>query len=96
MDLLQALALPVQAPTPPVAGFFEPAQEISRDELVAVRVTVGQTHDAFTMAEQFPEPTPIESWVVQFSGMDLRQITRQGFRPLPILLPQPSTLGQSF
>ena len=96
MDLRQALPLPVQAPAPPVAGFFDPTQEIHRDELVAVRITVGQPHNTFTMAEQFPKPTPIEGWVVQFSGMNLRQITRQGFRPLPILLPQPSTLGLSF
>src|SRR5437773_1431828 len=46
MDLRQTLGLPAQAP--PVAGFFDPAQEIRRDEFVAVWVTVGQPHNKYT------------------------------------------------
>src|SRR5512134_96065 len=96
MHLRQTLTLPVQAPAPPVTGLFDPAQEIRRDEFVAVWVTVGQPHNALAVADQLPEPTPIESRIAPLSGMDLRQVARQGYRPFSILFPERSAFGQSF
>src|SRR5262245_12639578 len=96
MHLRKTLGLPSQAPAPPVAGFFDSAQEIRRDELVAIRVTIGQPHDAFAMADQLPEPALIEGGVALLSGMDLRQVTCQGYRSFSILLLEPSAFGHSF
>ena len=96
MHLRQTLGLPAKAPAPPVAGFFDPAQEIRRDELIAVRVTVGQPHNTLAVADQFPKPTPIERRIPPFSAMNLRQVACQSYRPLSILLPEPSAFGQSF
>ena len=96
MDLRQTRGHPAQAPAPPIAGFLDPAQEIRRDELIAVWVTVGQPHNTLAVADQFPKPTTVEIRVPPFPGMNLRQVACQSYRPLSILFPEPSAFGQSF
>jgi hypothetical protein len=48
------------------------------------------------VADQFPKPTPIETRIVLFSGMNLGQIPGQSDRPLSILFSEPAAFGQSF
>ena len=96
MDLRQPLCLSAQAPAPPVAGFFDAAQEIFRDELEALGVAVGQPHNAFAVADQFPKPTPIQGGIAPLSGMDLRQIPGQRDGSLSILFPEHPGFGQPF
>src|SRR5215467_2272052 len=95
MHLRQTLGLPAKSPAPPVAGFFDAPQEIRRDELIAIRVTVGQPHNTLAVADQLTKATLIERRVPPLFAMNLRQVACQSHCPLSILFPEPSAFGQS-
>ena len=88
--------LTAQSPAPGITGDFDALQQLLRDETIAMRITVGQSHDTFAVAEQFAQAAAIELRISALHAVNGRQIVSQRLCPLPVQRGRPGCVRQSF
>ena len=78
MDLRQPARSQAQAPSPAIASLFNRPQQILGDEAEWDGIAIGQPHDAFTMADKFPQSTAVQVRLSSFGPMDRHKIVHKG------------------
>src|SRR3569832_1043121 len=94
MDLSKPPRPPLKAPSPDDAALFDLFQELGSDEAVFRRVAVDQSHNALSMADQFPDAPHIEPGIGSGKAMDLGQIIAENVGPGAIDLGEDAPLPQ--
>ena len=77
----EAVRAMLDAPAPFDTGQLYLFEELLIDKLKGERIVVDQSHDAFAVSQEITDPSGIESGRIEFCGVDLDKVIREGKGP---------------
>jgi len=95
VDLTQPGRPGFQTPSPADDLMLDLLEQVTVDEPVPLRISVGQSHDAFAVTDQFANAPCIKARIILPDGMDLHKVVTQLIGPPEIFFGQHSGIANA-